>query len=164
MKINFFDGKNMIIYLNTSFLDKIDLEDSAELEEYFKKLFLRLHKYYHIELSGYYNIIIYHDKLYGAIIKLHKEELDYYNYCDTEIDMRILIDRNNRFLYKVDDILDLDRKLLKSGVIYCYQNHFYFNLKEKLSFIELGYLLEQSQVIYQGTEHIFRCGKKISLN
>lgn len=161
MKINFFNGQNIVIYLNTFFADKIDLEDSSTLEDYFKELFLRLHKYYHIELSGYYNIIIYHDRFYGMIIKLHKEDLDYYNYCDTEIDMRILIERNHHFLYEVKDIFDLDKHILKSGILYIYQNHFYFRVTKKISFIELGKLLEQSKMIYQDTESVIRCGKKI---
>lgn len=161
MKIHFFNEQDIAIYLNSFFADQIDLEDSSNLESYFKDLFLRLHQYYHIELSGYYNIIIYHDKFYGLIIKLHKEDLDYYHYCDTEIDMRILIDRNHPFLYEVKDIFNLDKHILKLGNLYRYQNHFYFHLTKKPLFIELGKLLEKTDIVYKDTEQIIRYGKRI---
>lgn len=164
MKINFFDEKNIVIYLNRFFTDNIDLEDASTLEDYFKQLFLRLHEYYHIELSGYYNIVIYHDQFYGMIIHLHKEDLEYYHYCDSEIDMRILIERHCHFLYEVEDIFNLDDRILQKGILYRYQNHFYVRLTKEISFLSLGKLLEQSKIVYQDTENIIRYGKKIALH
>ena len=67
MKIYFFDEKEMTLFLNKCYSENLNLDSKGELEQYFKDIFLKIHKYYDITLHGYYNIVLYHDKNYGII-------------------------------------------------------------------------------------------------
>lgn len=161
MKIHFFDKENMMIYLNKHYTKTIDLDSQDELEDYFKQLFLRLHQYYDISLHGYYNIILYCDRYYGMVIHLSKEEIDYYNYFDKEIDMRIVIDKTNQFLYQIDDYFALPTELQKKITIYYYRDHFYVKVKRELTDIEFAILLEQAILHYQQNDSIIKNGMVI---
>lgn len=164
MKIHFFDEKEMTLFLNKYYSDNLNLDSKAELEQYFKDIFLKIHKYYDITLHGYYNIVLYHDQNYGVIIRILKEDLDYYDYFDKEIDMRIMIDKENIFLYEINDLLDLDKKLLRKGILYRYQDKVYLRLFEKIDSYEMGKLLEFTSVIYEDTDSILKYGRKLKIS
>ena len=148
MKVITNDEFNIIIFLNKIIVENIDLEDRENLEEYFKKIFLKLKKIYDITISGYFVIDVYIDDNYGIIMELNKEELDYYEYFDNQIDMRIIIHDDVTFLYEIDDILLLDKKIRKNISLYYYQNKYYIKINKILNFIALGYILENSNSIY----------------
>lgn len=164
MKIHFFYDKEMILFLNNYYSASLDIESKENLESYFKELFLRIHKIYKIALYGYYNINLYYDKYYGVILKIQKEDLDYYDYFDKEIDMRIIVEKNSVFLYQIDDFFELDDEILSKGILYRYQNKIYFKLNENLSWNEMGKLLEFSDIVYENTDVILKYAKKICLN
>lgn len=158
MKINFFNEDNITIQLNDFYITELDLEQKDNLEQYFKQLFLRLHQFYGIKIKGYYNIIVYHDQQYGLVISLQKEAIDYYDFFDNEVDMRIIIDRGKHFLYQIDDYFFLDEEMKKVVNLYSYQKKLYLQVKEKLKPVKLGYLLEHSKLIYQNTDMILKRG------
>lgn len=164
MKIHFFSEKEMILFLNKDYSKTINLDSKEELEQYFRDVFLKIHKHYQITLYGYYNIVLYHDKNYGVILHILKEDLDYYDYFDKEIDMRIMIDKENVFLYEMNDLFDLDHKLLKKGIIYQYQNRLYLRLFEDVTSYEMGKLLEFTDVVYQDTDCILKYGNKLKIS
>lgn len=101
MKIEFKDG-NYIVYLNTYNIINMDFNNTKVLENDLKRLLLRLKKYYKIDIQGYYNITIYMDDYYGAILKI-EEDNDYYDYFDDTVLLR-LKKIKNKFLYEIDDI------------------------------------------------------------
>lgn len=160
MKIYFIDDLNFTIYLNKFYINNIDLKNKDDLETYFKNLFLKIKDSYNISLAGYYNITIYLDNYYGAIIDIEKEELEYFDYFGSQIDMRIAI-LDNTFLYQVKDI-NILKNLFFYGNIYQYKNHFYFEIKKEIPNNFYIHLLEWSTILYkENTEIIMKKGKKI---
>lgn len=155
MKLVFCDESNLILFLNNLSIQKIQFEDREELEMYFRNLFLKLKDSYQIVINGYYQIDIYLDHYYGAIIEIEKEELDYFEYDDNQVDMRICI-HQTPILYELEEYIPLDEKIYD---MIWYHNKWYVKLKEKIDDIHLGRLLEYANVHYQNdTEQIIRRG------
>lgn len=147
------NGKIIKLYLNelkSSFTDNIGLED------YFRKLFQKLKRIFDISFTGLYDIDIYSDSIYGSVIELKKEDIEYIDYYENEIDMRIIV-HDVTFLYKINDIFEINPKFIKT--IYYYKNSFYLELNNSTPF-ELAEIMEMGDLIYQ-TEDILRYGKKI---
>ncbi len=158
MKLEFYEESNMILFLNNLYLSEIDFKDKDALETYFKSLFLKLHEFYEIEVNGYYHIDIYMDPFYGAIIELEKEELDYLDYDDDQVDMRICLHKTT-ILYELKEYMELDKSIYD---IIWYHKKWYVKLKEKISSIHLGKLLEYSKMHYhEETERILKNGTLI---
>ena len=98
-----------------------------KLLNYFKKLFLKIKDNYQICMNGFYNVDIYLDSIYGIILELKEEKLEFIEYYEDEIDMRISI-HEDEFLYQIDDILKINRD---NYDIYNYQNKWYIKLKNE---------------------------------
>ena len=79
------EGQIIKVFLND--IPKIDFKNMDELETYFRNLFLKLKKIFHITFTGLYNIDIYLDQYCGVVIELKKEDLEYIDYYDNEIDI-----------------------------------------------------------------------------
>lgn len=156
MKIDIIDENELVIYLKKDNIDNIDLKDEIKIEDTLKKLFIRLNDYYDIKIEGYYDVDVYIDKFYGVILDLKKEDLEYYDYFDNQVDMRIAINKTS-FLYKVEDYFNVD---LKKYDVYKYLDNIYLLPKKKINSIELAKLMENSIVIYDGDE-IIKKGIKI---
>ena len=112
----------LVIYLKKDLINNINFNVKDELEKYFKYLFNRLNEYYYLEIKGFYNIKVYIDNSYGVVLELKKEDIDYYDYLDNSVDMRITI-INEDFLYRLNDI-DIVYKLCSKGKVYKYKNIF----------------------------------------
>ena len=78
MKLEKLNDGNLIVFLNKFNLNKSTLSIKDNLEEYFKNLFKILNNYYNIEIKGYYDISIYEDNIYGFIIDIKREDMDFY--------------------------------------------------------------------------------------
>lgn len=155
MKLILYDESNMILFLNHLSIPKIDFEDKDELEDYFRELFLKLHEKYNLEISGYYQIDIYLDSYYGAIIEIEKEVLEYYVYDDNQIDMRICV-HQTPVLYELEEYIPFHQKYYDT--IY-YQDKWYIKLKGKINDIDLGRLLEYATIHYgEDTNQIIKNG------
>lgn len=138
MKITINDN-NIIVFLNHKI--KINFDSKIELENYLKELFKKLNINYNLEIFGYYNVDIYLDKLYGVIISLEKEDIDYIDYDKETIDMRIVIHRKE-FVYELYDIFINNYQIIK------YKNKYYVKLDNDKDDYKLSNLLEHSKVIY----------------
>lgn len=147
------DGKIIKLYLNEL---KSDFTDNIELEDYFRKLFQKLKRIFNLSFTGLYDIDIYSDQIYGSVIELKKEDIEYIDYYENEIDMRIIV-HDVIFLYKIHDIFEIETDTIKT--IYYYKNNFYLELSNPTS-SELAKIMEMGDLIYQ-TEDILRYGKKI---
>ena len=148
MKIDVSTDK-IVIYLKKVRVN-VDFKDEYRLESFLKKLFICLNDYYNIEIKGYYDVCVYIDNIYGMVLVLKSEDCDFYDYFDKQVDMRIKINKN-KFLYKVDDLYCIDLNKYK---IYKYLNDIYLLPKCKLNNIELGKLIEISDIIYDSNEII----------
>ena len=104
---------NILIILGNFYLKDYNLNDYNEIE---KNLFKILKKHT-IELNGYYNVFIYQDKNYGLIIDMQKENLEYLDYFNNQIELNIEIIEDS-FLYEIDDIFTLDKTALNQFTIY----------------------------------------------
>ena len=134
---------NIVIILGNFYLKNYDLKDYNQIE---KNLFKIINKH-SIELNGYYNVFIYHDKNYGIIIDMQKEDLEYLDYFNNQIELNIEIIEDS-FLYEIEDIFALNKNILNEFILYKKGYHFYIEAKEKIDTIKLGEILENSKIIY----------------
>ena len=112
MKVMKMDEENVVIFMpiqNAS----VDFSSKDVLEDYFRKLFLKLEAQYDLDMSGLYQIEIYKDFRYGVIFDIEIEDVPYFNYLDHQIEMSIHIVKEPLFLYQVDDLLNIEEKILK---------------------------------------------------
>lgn len=149
------EGCNVIIYIPKK-EEIADFENRNEIENYFKKLFLKIKDNYQICMNGFYNVDIYLDSIYGIILELKEEKLEFIEYYEDEIDMRISI-HEDEFLYQIDDILKINRD---NYDIYNYQNKWYIKLKNENK-KNLYSMLEHVNVIYKEIKPILKYGKKL---
>ncbi len=162
MKVLKNDGKNVVIFLPSSniFLDRLKRE---ELEEYFRALFLKLEERYGIDQSGFYQIYVYKDSYYGAILEIEEEDIPYLDYMDNEVEMNIHIPKNTNFMYRLEDILDLSEEILSASNLYYYRNKFYLELKKEVSKKNYLRLLEYGELVYgEKIKKIQKSGKLFS--
>lgn len=148
MHIDIIDDLNIRIYLQKSKIKNIDFTDKGDLQDYFKELFINLKNNYNININGYYYINVFKDKNYGLILEMKKEELDYIEYLDGQVDMSIAVDNNDMFFYELDDYFSIDNKIIKNIKLYKYDNKIYIQLINKISNICMAKLLEFSKIIY----------------
>lgn len=139
--------ENIVFFLNKIYLDNIDIKDESLIEKKLIKLINKIQKQYNIDLNGYYNVYIYKDKNYGLIIEMEKEKLDYLDYFNNQIELNIEIIEDT-FLYKTDNIFTIDKTLLEKLIIYINKDEIYLKIKENINDIELGQIIENSQIIY----------------
>lgn len=164
MKINIIDDDNIIVFLNTINLKELDFSNKEELEIKFKDLFLKLKYIYNINIKGYYNINIYIDKIYGAILEICHEDIEYFDYFENKVDMRINILSDVKFIYKIKDIFKVNKELFTNSLIYVFKNKTYLLLTKSISFYNLGFLLEVSDIVYGSiVDDILKLGKIIDV-
>lgn len=148
MKIEKLDDDNLIVFLNNLYLKKNSFTLKNNLEKYFKSLFIKLNEFYDIEIKGFYNINIYQDKLFGIILEIKKEDLDFYSYYDDHIDMKIRIMKKEKFVFVLDKFSMLNKNILDYCKIYKYNNSFYVIPKKTISDVNIGIILENSKILY----------------
>lgn len=159
MKIDF-RGNNFIVFLNKKISDKINFLDKEELEDYFRNLFTRLKDIYDLDICGSYNIEVFNDNDYGVILSIRKDDIEYFEYYDGQIDMSIVVSKYDKFIYKLSG--SLDEKIVNKCDLYKYNNDLYV-IPRKLNFINFGYLIENSEIIYGKIAYdIFSNSVKIS--
>lgn len=153
-----FEDNNIIVYMPKNNLTEQSFEDLPYIEEYFKKILLKIKERYNIDINGFCNVNVYIDHLYGTILNIKEEQLEFIEYYDDTIDMKISICQKP-FLYEVQDVLPII--LNKNYEIYYYQNKWYVKPKNLIDDKELYLILEHSKIIYKETERIIKYGKKI---
>ena len=144
MKIDFIDN-TYIVYLNKYNVINMDFSNTKVLERDLKSLLLRLKKHYKIDIKGYYNIIVYMDDYYGAVLKI-EEDNDYYDYFDDSIAIRMKKNKSI-FLYEVDDLSYIYDYINKFRIKYN-DNKVYLIINNELNEYEYLNLLEVSNIIY----------------
>lgn len=143
--IKFISDLELDIYIKKELINNINFKSKDDLENYLKRLFKILKDKYNIVIEGFYNITVYIDKYYGVILHLEKDDLDYYDYFNNQVDMKIII-IDSEFLYKVDDIPNF---LLDKVKIYVKKNDVYLKIDKELTKLEMMQLLENSLLVYK---------------
>lgn len=156
LKIEYINDDCFIICLNKFYLKEAHFEDKMDLELYFKSFFLKLKKYYGIKMEGFYIIDVYKDVFYGMILKIRKEDFDYFD-CDI-IDMKLRI-KNITLLYEIEEE-SFPHRLIKRGKFYKEGSHLYYKLEKDIPGVLLGMLEENTKLIID-TETILKYAKEI---
>ena len=146
MKIDIIDDNELIIYLYNK-ISNVDFNDQICIENFLKKLFVKLKNYYNLKIEGYYDVNIYIDTNYGIALSLKKDEIEYYYYDNDQVDMRIKIS-NNKFLYLIDNY-NIDKNKYE---VYKYLNSIYLLPKGRLESVDIARLMEYSKIIFNGEE------------
>ena len=133
MKIKELDDK-IIIYLRDYFF----IDNLKEITIEIKDLFNRLFNYYHIELSGLYEVIIFDNIKYGSIIEIIKKE-DLFN--KNIIDVKVKLFKNNNFYFKTKDYFIIS----KYNNIYYDNSYYYININ---NIDNLNKVIEFGNIIY----------------
>ncbi len=149
------DNDKIIVYLKKELIGSIDFSDMDNLENYFKNIFLKLKNIYEIELKGYYNINVYIDKIYGIVLELIQENIEYGEYLN-QIEMRI-IPINTTFLYLIDDLIKIENTNL-----YYYKNNIYLSCNENISKNDYIKVMDHAKIVYNNTDNIINYGKHIN--
>ena len=139
MKVLFYDDY-IKIYINRQYKDI----DAQNFEKELKQFFQRLNKIYKLELTGFYIATVYIDKNYGARIEMNREEIDYIDYYDNQVDMTITF-KEAEFLYQIDDNYYFNNKD-NLDIIYK-EDKMYTKIDKKLSFSQMAKLLEMTNEI-----------------
>ena len=152
------------IYLNDYYAEKFDFSSIDLLEDTLNDLFIKLKKIYNIKLNGYYNIDIYVDNNYGAIIYMKKEEIEYYDYFKDQIDTQIIIHSDSNFLYRIADFCEIKDYLKVNYSLYKYNNELYIRLNDKLDKINFINMLEYCTEICYDIEKIVKSNNLLFCN
>ena len=159
MKLVFLDKENMLLFLNRVQTHQLSFEQREKLEPQLKALLLKLKQIYHMSFCGYYTIHVYQDMLYGTILKIHREDLDDFDYFQDEIELCLHVEKNSKILYQIKDPCDVRKKWRKKTKLYYYNHQFYFDMTETISQQELGRFLEYTEPCFQNTQEILLYGK-----
>ena len=164
MKVNIIDDDNIIVFLNKFNIKDIDFKNRDNIEKNFRNIFLKLKHIYGLNIRGYYNINIYVDDYYGATLEIEHEDIEYFDYFDNKVDMRVNVINDNKFLYKIKDIFMIGKEILKKLDIYVFKDEYYVKLKKNFTDYEIGIILENGELIYGDiTSDILKLGNKIFL-
>lgn len=140
-----FDANKLLVFFNKIYIKDIDITERKVAKKFLKSLIKKLHNKYGLEFAGYYDVNIYIDKLYGIVISIENDELDYLDCFNNQIEMDIKFIETS-FLYKLEEIID--DALLSKFYVYKNKYSFYLKPKENISDSEMSILLENSKIIF----------------
>ena len=143
------EDDKIIVFLSKNIFNIEDIED--ELKNIFNKLFF----YYDINVKGYYDIYLYKDNNYGAILECFKDD---YVSLEDFIDVKLII-KGNCILYEVEDIPNFNFKYN----VYAYNNKFYLEILDNISSKEESIVLENSNIVYKNIDEIKKYAKEVIL-
>jgi len=147
MKLELFNLNSMIVYLNNKYLKKIDFDLKNNVEQQFKRLFVKIKNIYNIEMNGYYEVVVYLNDLYGMIIEIEKDDDEYVKLFGDTVDMKITFKFDCSIYYKLDEYKTFD---IDNYNLYYYNDNFYLELNNntKFSYSEYLNLIENSVIVY----------------
>ena len=158
LKIKLLSENSFLVFV----IDKIpNIKNDQELSDYLKNVFEIIKEKNQFDIYGYYDVLIYKDINYGLIIKLDKEELEYFNCYNKQIEMKIVIAEEPNILYCIDNLKIL--KKIPKFKIYLYKDKLYLELMSKINYMLLGELLEYSEIIFENVKEIKNSGEKIEI-
>lgn len=148
LKVEYIKSGKIVIYLfNKKY--KIDFRNENSVKKHLKDIFFKIKDYYNIKIEGYYEVDVYINEYYGIILELKKQNFDYYDYLENEIEMKIKIHRE-KYLYMIENY----NVNMNKYDIFKLDNNLYLCPKEKLSQIEMAKLVENAKLIYDSSDII----------
>lgn len=138
------DGDKVILYLNKMYIQSLDFKDKEVAEKYLKVLLNKLSLKYDMNFNGYYLVHIYIDMSYGVIIEAKKEDLEYLDYFNNQIELNTKITHGS-FLYEISD---LNSDYFNNFYVYKLKDKLYLRTKQEVSDFEMGTIIEKARIIY----------------
>ena len=138
------DGDKVILYLNKMYIQTLDFKDKEVAEKYLKVLLNKLSLKYDMNFNGYYLVHIYIDMSYGVIIEAKKEDLEYLDYFNNQIELNTKITHGS-FLYEISD---LNSDYFNNFYVYKLKDKLYLRTKQEVSDFEMGTIIEKARIIY----------------
>ena len=165
MKLEKLSDDNIIVFLNKLYIKKLGFSTDNNLDDNFKNLFKIISEQYDIDIVGYYDIKLYQDNIYGYILNIKREDIDFYNYYDDHIDMKISIIKNGRFLFLLDQNSVINDRILKYVYLIKNGGNIYLLPKKTINQYDLGYVIENTKIVYGNeSDIILDRGKYINTN
>lgn len=150
MKIDIYEDK-YIVFINKDEIKDINFKEKEKVEECFKNVFSKIKKRLNNNLNGFFYIKAYLDIMFGIVLIITKEDLEYYDYFSNQIDMQIEIEQDSKILLEFDDLFDIN-----SNNIISYNGKFYTRYNEALNYLEF------SKIIYgDKVKEILKKGKTL---
>ena len=144
MKVSIEDENNFIVFLNNK---KFCLDDKDDLEQQFKSIFNDIKLRYQFDVSGYYDITVYKD-------------IEYLDYFDNQVEMRIVTSPYDKFIYKLENNdlnIPFDNCEVRS-----FRGNIYIIPHNNVKNIEFAQILEYTTVIYgEEADKIIKYSKKM---
>ncbi len=145
MRLDYQDQDHFSVYLNNAYLKLEDYENKESIAKDMKRFVLKFSRRYHLDLHGFYRVVIYLNQKVGMFIEI--EKIDTFELDMTSVDFKIVIYLRQPFYLKVADY-DL---LPKKGTSYYFEGSYYLNIdhieeRELLSLLELGSIVYGEEV------------------
>lgn len=145
MHLEYQDQDHFSVYLNNAYLKLHDYENKDSIAKDMKNLVLRLNNRYHLDLRGFYRVVIHLNKKVGMFLDV--EKIDTFDLDSTTLDFKIIIYLRQPFYLKGKDYDIFPPKT----TVYFYHEDYYVNVDEVeesklISLLEMGTLLYGEEV------------------
>jgi hypothetical protein len=149
MKLELYDKNHFSVFLNKYYIEDIDFNKREGIELYLKNIISNLKLHHHIKMSGYYDVNIYVNNLYGIIMELINLDDEHLKVFGKKIDMKITFNLDSDILFKLNDYFYKDNLDGIKKEIYFYENNFYLNiLNNSISDTLMMKIIENTEIIY----------------
>ncbi len=137
MKFDIYDDK-YLVFLNRDFIKDIDFKIKNQVEECFRKVFTKMKNRTENDLSGFFNIKVYLNNDFGAILIIDKENSEYYDYYSLQIDMQIEIEYDALILLEFNELFDIKNNI---DNIYFYKDKYYIKYNNDINYLEFSNII-----------------------
>lgn len=136
MKIEIYENK-YLVFLNKQTISNIDFKIKKQVETCFRDIFSKIKKRLDKDINGLFNIKVYLNDLFGSILIIEKENIEYYDYFSNQIDMQIEIEYDAPILLEFNDIFDV---ILK-GKVFSFNKKYYIEYTDDIKYIEFSNII-----------------------
>ncbi len=138
MRVELINDEIIEIFINSYNFDDIDTMNKEVILEYIKDYLMIINNRYKLNLSGFYKIKAYFNKMMGLFLNVIKIDD---NEFSNDADFRIILFQNEKFLFEVD-VYDLIKDYKNK---YFYKNKFYTNIDD---IKDIDKLIDMGKIIY----------------
>lgn len=133
MKIEMFENK-YLVFLNKEKISNIDFKIKKQVETCFRDVFSKIKKRLDKDINGLFNIKVYLNDLFGSILIIERENIEYFDYFSNQIDMQIEIEYDATVLLEFNDIFDV----ISKKKIFSFNKKYYIEYTDDINNIEFS--------------------------
>lgn len=136
MKVVVNDDEKIVLYLYNYFFV---YDEKRDMVREIKELFIKLIKYYSLEMGGIYTVLTYENDKYGTVLEIKKQEDILFN--KDLIDIKVKIIPKSKFILKTKDF-DIFKNYRN---IYYFDEEYYINIDD---IDDITNVIEFVEIIY----------------